>query len=54
LAEDTPKGDIKVSKAIGAFCGLTLGDSLGCFLEGFILDYERDYLKSFENVGDVI
>ena len=49
-----PFSSITEAKAISSFCGASIGDALGHFLEGCDLSYERNYLKGFENVEDTL
>ncbi len=41
-------------KSLACFIGAGIGDSLGSFLEFNDLNYERNYLKGFHNVNDIL
>lgn len=45
---------LRESKAYAAFCGCAVGDSLGCFIEYVMVNYERNYITGFENIEEVV
>ena len=54
LKGDVKFADLRESKAIAAFCSVAVGDSLGSFMELVDTNYDRNYIKGFDNIDQAM
>lgn len=54
LQREIPFDNTRENKVFGCFIGLAIGEALGVFTEGSLLDYDRKDIKEFEDINDVI